>query len=172
MLFCRFRRNYRYYRTRVLVLRTHNFDTRNFDTHSGCSPVVRNFGTRKLRVIKSCTEFMVCQCFFIFSWCLHGVFKELDFKELEIHWYSLMDIHQWIHWWKSINEFINGHPSMNSLMDHQWIWSLLLGPFLCPHGPPLGPMGAKRRHRLSRPCLHRDKKSLTWSVEQLPIEWL
>ena len=64
----------------------------------------------------------------------HGFFKELDFNELEIHRYSLMDIHQWyslmdhrwIHWWT---------PSMNPLMDiHQWIWSpsfgpLSLGPF-------------------------------------------
>ena len=34
----------------------------------------------------------------------HCFFKELDFKELEIHWYSLLDMHQWIHWW-SINEY-------------------------------------------------------------------
>ena len=48
---------------------------------------------------------MVFHCFF------HGFFKELDFKELEIHRYSLMDTineYQWI----SINEFIDG-PSMN-----------------------------------------------------------
>ena len=32
---------------------------------------------------------------------------------------SLMDIHQWIHWWT---------PSMNSLMVHQWIWSPSFGP--------------------------------------------
>ena len=89
----------------------------------------------------------------------HGFFKELDFKELEIHRYSLLDIHQWI--------FIDGYPSMNSLMDkfidgyhwwifidgypYQWIWSLPLVPFLWapffgpfplgPMGPPLGPMG-------------------------------
>ena len=43
-----------------------------------------------------------------------GFFKELEIKELEIHGYSLLDIHQWI--------FIDGYPSisMNSLMDiHQ-----------------------------------------------------
>ena len=49
-------------------------------------------------------------------------FKELDFKELEIHRYSLLDIpifivgHPDIHCWTSINEFIEG-PSMN--MVHQ-----------------------------------------------------
>ena len=31
-------------------------------------------------------------CFCVF----HGFFKELDFKELEIHRYSLLDIRQWI----------------------------------------------------------------------------
>ena len=85
--------------------------------------------------------------FMVFSWffmVFHGFFKELDFKELEIHRYSLLDIHQWIHWWISINEFIDG-PSINSLTDiHQWIWSPPLVPFLwAPFlGPfPLGPMG-------------------------------
>jgi len=85
----------------------------------------------------------------VFHCCLmvfHGFFKEL-----EIHRYSLLDVHQWIHWWISINEFIDGQ-SMNSLMDiHQWIWSLPLVPFLWapffgpfplgPMGQPLGPMG-------------------------------
>jgi len=32
--------------------------------------------------------------FIVFSLFFHGFFKELDFKELEIHRYSLMDIHQ------------------------------------------------------------------------------
>ena len=39
--------------------------------------------------------------FIVFSWFCHGFsivfhcfFKELDFKELEIHRYSLLDIHQ------------------------------------------------------------------------------
>ena len=60
-----------------------------------------------------------------FSLFFHGFFKELDFKELEIHRYSLMDTineYQWIsineYQWISINEFIDG-PSMNPLMDHQ-----------------------------------------------------
>ena len=35
--------------------------------------------------------FMVVHCFFM---VFHGFSKELDFKELEIHQYSLMDIHQ------------------------------------------------------------------------------
>ena len=34
--------------------------------------------------------------FYGFLWFFHGFFKELDFKELEIHRYSLMDIHHWI----------------------------------------------------------------------------
>ena len=35
-----------------------------------------------------------------------------------------------IHWWIPINGFIDGCPSMNSLMDiHQWIWSPFFGPF-------------------------------------------
>ena len=35
---------------------------------------------------------------------------------------SLLEIHQWIHYWKSTNEFIVGNPPMNSLLEiHQWI---------------------------------------------------
>ena len=48
--------------------------------------------------------------FIVFPLFFHGFFKELDFKELEIHRYSLLDTineYQWI----SINEFIDG-PSM------------------------------------------------------------
>ena len=70
---------------------------------------------------------------------LYGFFKELDFKELiDIHWWTSIND---IHWWKSINEFIDRHPSMNSLMVHQWIWSpffssLSLGPiWLTGSGP-------------------------------------
>ena len=58
------------------------------------------------------------------------VFKELDFKELEIHRYSLMDTineHQWI----SINEFIDG-PSMNMV---PFLWAPFFGPFFGLHGP-------------------------------------
>ena len=66
---------------------------------------------------------MVLPCFSMvfhgFSLFFHGFFKELDFKELEIHRYSLMDTmneYQWIsineYQWISINEFIDG-PSMN-----------------------------------------------------------
>ena len=70
----------------------------------------------------------------VFSLFFAGFFKELDFKELEIHRYSLMDIHQWI--------FIDGYPSMNSLMDTinesidgssmnmvPFFWAPSLGPF-------------------------------------------
>ena len=67
-----------------------------------------------------------------FSLFFHGFFKELDFKELEIHRYSLLDTineYQWI----SINEFIDG-PSMNMV---PFLWALSLAPI----GPPLGPMG-------------------------------
>ena len=70
--------------------------------------------------------------------------KELDFKELEIHGYSLMDTineYQWIsineYQWISINEFIDGHPSMNMV---PFLWALSLAPI----GPPLGPNGKTR----------------------------
>ena len=53
--------------------------------------------------------FMVFLCFSWFLIVFHRFFKELDFKELEIHRYSLMDIHQWI--------FIDGYPT-----DIQWIF--------------------------------------------------
>ena len=66
-----------------------------------------------------------------------------------------------IHWWTSINEFIDGHPSMNLFMDiHQWIhwWisineygPLLLGPFLWAF--PFGPHAAAAwRHRQRHRC--------------------
>ena len=68
-----------------------------------------------------------------------GFFKELDFKELEIHRYSLMDTineYQWI----SINEFIDGHPnefidgpSMNMFPFPMvpFLWAFpFFGPFL------------------------------------------
>ena len=70
--------------------------------------------------------------FSLFSWFFMFLFKELDFKELEIHRYSLLDTtneYQWI----SINEFIDG-PSMNMV---PFLWA----PFFGPIGPPLGPMG-------------------------------
>ncbi len=83
-------------------------------------------------------------CFLVVFHCFRhcfcvGFFKELDFKELEIHRYSLMDIHQWIHWWTSINdihwwtidEFIDG-PSMNMV---PFFWALSFGP----HGAAFGP---------------------------------
>ena len=72
----------------------------------------------------------------------HCFFKELDFKELEIHRYSVLD---------TINEFIDGHPSMNSLMDTinesidgylsmnmvPFLWAPSFGPLSL--GPSLGP---------------------------------
>ena len=76
--------------------------------------------------------------FIVFSLFFHGFFKELDFKELEIH--------QWIHW----------HPSMNSLMDHRWIslmdihqwtWSPFFAPLLLLSflwALSLGPMGGPK----------------------------
>ena len=80
--------------------------------------------------------FIVFHSFWI---VFHRFFKELDFKELEIHRYSLLDIHQWIsmdiHQWihslMAINEFIDG-PSMNMV---SFLWALSLAPI----GPPLGP---------------------------------
>ena len=71
----------------------------------------------------------------------HGFFKELDFKELEIHRYSLLDTineYQWIsineYQWISINEFIDG-PSMNMV---PFLWALLW--------PPLGRLWARAAH--------------------------
>ena len=79
----------------------------------------------------------------VFLLFFHGFFKELDFKELEIHRYSLMDIHQWIsmdvhwwiHWWTTINESIDG-PSMN-------MGSFLWAPSFGPHWAAFGPHGAR-----------------------------
>ena len=71
------------------------------------------------------------------QWFFHGFFKELDFKELEIHRYSLMDTineYQWIsingYQWISINEFIDG-PSMN-MVPFLWLpflWAFLWAPW-------------------------------------------
>ncbi len=73
----------------------------------------------------------------VFSWFFHGFFKELDFKELEIHRYSLLDTineYQWIsineYQWISINEFIDG-PSMNMV---PFLWAPFFGPFFGLHG--------------------------------------
>ena len=89
--------------------------------------------------------FMVFMVFMGFSLFFHGFFKELDFKELEIHRYSLLDIqifivgHPDIHCWTSryslldIPIFIVGLPDIHcwtsrySLLDiHQWIhwWTI------------------------------------------------
>ena len=74
--------------------------------------------------------------FTMISFCLlffNGLFKELDFKELEIHRYSLLDTideYQWI----SINEFIDG-PSMNMV---PFLWAPFFGPLgrlWAPWGP-------------------------------------
>ena len=77
-----------------------------------------------------------------FSMFFHGFFKELDFKELEIHRYSLLDTineYQWIsineYQWISINEFIDG-PSMNMV---PFLWAPSLGPSLGLHGAAFGP---------------------------------
>ena len=71
--------------------------------------------------------------FYGFSAFFHGFFKELDFKELEIHRYSLLDTtneYQWIsineYQWISINEY--GPLSMAP-----FLWSAMV--------PLLGPMG-------------------------------
>ena len=68
--------------------------------------------------------------FFWFFIVFHSFFKELDFKELEIHRYSLLDTineYQWIsineYQWISINEFIDG-PSMNMV---PFLWAPSLG---------------------------------------------
>ena len=72
----------------------------------------------------------------------HGFFKELDFKELEIHRYSLLDtIHEYQ--WKSINEYqwisINAYqwisidgPSMNMI---PFLWAPFFGHSLGSMGP-------------------------------------
>ena len=89
---------------------------------------------------------MVVSCLFM---VFHGFFivffKELDFKELEIHRYSLMDTtneYQWIatneYQWISIHKFIDG-PSMN-MVFFLWafLWALLwapLGRLWAPWGP-------------------------------------
>ena len=82
---------------------------------------------------------LVFHSFSLFYIFFHGFFKELDFKELEIHGYSLMDTineYQWIsineyQWisineyqWISINEFIDG-ISMNMV---PFLWALSFGP--------------------------------------------
>ncbi len=76
----------------------------------------------------------------VFQWFCHSFFKELDFKELEIHRYSLMDTineYQWIsineYQWISINEFIDG-----SLMV-PFLWFPFFGLSL---GPSLGPLAS------------------------------
>ena len=79
----------------------------------------------------------------VFSWCFivfHGFFKELDFKELEIHRYSLLDTineSQWISidedQWISINDFMDG-PSMNMA---PFLWA-----FLWPRWAAFGPRAA------------------------------
>ena len=78
----------------------------------------------------------------VFLWFFHGFFKELDFKELEIHRYSLMDTINEYPWksineyqWISINKFIDG-PSMNMV---RFFGLLSLGSSLGPMVPPLGP---------------------------------
>ena len=84
----------------------------------------------------------VSMVFIVFN----SFFKELDFKELEIHRYSLLDTineYQWIsineYQWISINEFIDG-PSMNMV---PFFWAFSLGSI----GPPLGPKGPGPRTR-------------------------
>ena len=84
-----------------------------------------------------------------FSLFFNGFFKELDFKELEIHRYSLWDTideYQWIsingYQWISINEFIDG-----SLMV-PFLWFPFFGPSLGPVGPPLRPQRADKAEDL------------------------
>ena len=80
----------------------------------------------------------------VFLWFFHGFFKELDFKELEIHRYSLLDTineSPWIsineYQWISIHKFIDG-SSMNMVF---FLWALLWALLWASIGPPLGPMG-------------------------------
>jgi len=64
-----------------------------------------------------------------FLMVFHGFFKELDFTELEIHRYSLLDtINEYQ--WTSINEFIDG-PSMNmvSFFGHLSLVPFFWAPF-------------------------------------------
>ena len=82
----------------------------------------------------------------VFHGFFHGFFKELDFKELEIHRYSLLDTineYQWFpineYQWISINEFMDG-PSMNMV---PFLWAPSLGPFLWPHWAAFGTQGAR-----------------------------
>ena len=86
---------------------------------------------------------MVFHCFFC---CF---FKELEFKELEIHRYSLLDTineYQWIsineYQWISINEFIDG-PSMIIIAGPSMNTSPFFGPFFGPHWAAFGPHGAR-----------------------------
>ena len=79
----------------------------------------------------------------VFHGFFHGFFKELDFKELEIYRYSLLDTineYQWIsineYQWISIYKFIDG-PSMNMVF---FLWALLWALLWASIGPPLGPM--------------------------------
>ena len=106
--------------------------------------------------------FMVLYGFSLFFF--HGFFKELDFKELEIHRYSLLDIHQWltmdIHRYSlmDIHEFIDGHPSMNMV---PFFWAPFFGPFFGPHGAafwaPWGP-GPWPWPSTTRPARFRDRQ--------------
>ena len=83
---------------------------------------------------------MVFHCFFmVFSWffiVFLWFFMVFSKNWISKNWKSIG-----IHCWTSINEFIDGYPSMNSLMDHQWIhwWSINeYGPFSL--GPFFGPL--------------------------------
>ena len=82
--------------------------------------------------------------FYRFFMVFYGFFKELDFKELEIHRYSLLDTINEYQWksineyqWISINEFIDG-PSMNMVF---FLWAFLWALLWASIGPPLGPPG-------------------------------
>jgi len=55
---------------------------------------------------------MVFHCFFM---VLSKNWISKNWKSTDIHCWTSLNESQW----KSINEFIDGHPSMNSLMDHQ-----------------------------------------------------
>ena len=86
------------------------------------------------------------QCVSLFSDVFHSFFKELDFKELEIHRHSLLDTineYQWIsineYQWISINEFIDG-PSMNMV---PFLWAPFFWLFFGLHWAAFGPHGAR-----------------------------
>ena len=113
--------------------------------------------------------------FYGFSWFFHGFYgfsKELDFKELEIHRYSLLDIHQWIS--MDFHQWI--------LMDfHQWIhgWFineyglLSLGPSLGFHWAAFGPHGSPcvsgARDTLERPWVPpRDPRGTFLNFLRIP----